>query len=132
MRSKARQPAGTYLAGEFRWDRRFRSRWVAQRSPAVRTIHIHYANQPMALRAAWAQLVTTARAEVESALHGIATLWADALQRLPQDEVKQDAQSIGNQNGHERPKHRAHRTALRVTVYIADEKQVSASPNARQ
>jgi len=96
-------------------------RLIGQRSSAVRTIDIIYANQALALRTTRAQFVVASRAEVESGLDGVPTLRASTAQRLPQDEVKNNTQSIGNNNGHNRPKDRAHAAAFRVAVDIADE-----------
>ena len=96
-------------------------RLIAQRSSAIRTIDIIYANQALALRTTRAQFVVASRAEVESALDDVPTLRASIAQRLPQDEVKNYAQSVGNNNGHDRPKDRAHAAAFRVAVDIAYE-----------
>src|SRR5258707_14548898 len=99
--------------GSFVGSLEARDRLIAQRSSAIRTIDIIYANQVLALRTAWAQFVAAARAEVESGLDGVPTLRASAAQRLPQEKVKNNAQSIGNNNGHYRPKDRAHPAAFR-------------------
>src|SRR5438445_5091009 len=102
------------------WEPRVRRRLIAQRSSAVRTIDIIYSNQALALRTARAQFVIAPGAEVESRLDGIATLRAGAAPRLPQDEVNENPQAIGNKNGHKRPKCRAHPSSFRVAGYIAD------------
>src|SRR6478672_307386 len=100
---------------------------MVQRSSAVRTIDITCPNHALALRTARAQFVVAARAEVESRLHGIPTLRAGAAARLPQEEVKNDAQGVGNNNGHDRPKRRAHATSFRVAVYVADEQHIAGA-----
>src|SRR5712671_4702574 len=120
------------LTGKLRCEPRGGFRRIAQRSSAVRTIDIIYPNHTLALRTARTQLVAAARAEVESRLDGTPTLRADAAARLPQQEVKNDAQSVGNNNGHNRPKRRAHPASFRVTVDIADEQQKAAPTNAGQ
>ena len=120
------------LTGKLGCWARDRSRLIAQRSSAVRTIRIIYANHTLALRTAWAQFVVAARAEVESRLDGTPTLRADAAARLPQQEVKNDAQSVGNNNGHNRPKDRAHPAAFRIAIDIADQQQKAASTNSGQ
>src|SRR5260370_20840102 len=104
-----------------------RDRLIAQRSSTVRTIDIIHANQALALRTARAQFVVAARTEVKSRLHGVAALRAGAAQRLPQEKVKNDAQSVGNNNGHNCPKDGAHPAAFRVPVDIADQQQTAAS-----
>src|SRR4029077_18097411 len=116
----------------FRWERRGRGRRGAQRGCAVRTIDIIDANHALALRTVRTQFVTAARAEVESGLDGIPTLQAGAAARLPPEEVKNDAQSVGNNNGHNRPKRRAHPASFRVAIYIADEQQKAGPTNTGQ
>src|SRR5258708_39885074 len=98
---------------------RARGRLIVQGSSAIWTIQIIYANQALALRTARTQLVIAPRAEVESDLHGIAAFWTGAPQRLPQYEIKNDAQSVGNKYGDNRPKDRAHAAPFRVAVNIA-------------
>ena len=109
-----------------------RDRLSAQRSSTVRTIDIIPANHALALRTARAQFVVAARAEVESRMDGVAALRAGAAQRLPQEKVKNDAQSVGNNNGHNRPKDGAHPASFRVAVDIADEQQKAATTNTGQ
>src|SRR6266404_2598678 len=58
-----------------RWTRG-QDRLIAQRSSAVRTIHIVRAHQALTLRTTRAQLVVAAGAEVESRLHDVPTLRA--------------------------------------------------------
>src|ERR1700693_3991819 len=60
----------------------------------------------------------------------MAALWAGTAQRLPQKEVKNNAQGVGNNNGHNRPKCRAHPSAFCVAVDIADEQQIAATANS--
>src|ERR1700731_3968200 len=85
---------------------------IAQRGSAIRTIDIIPTNQALALRTALAQFAAAARTEIESRLHGIPALRARTSQRLPQEEVKNDAQSVGNNNGHDRPKDWTHPAAF--------------------
>lgn len=92
-----------------------------QRSSTVGTINIIYTDHALALRTAQAQFVVAARAEVESRLNGILTLWAGTAQRLPQDEVEKKTDAIGNKNGRKRPKYGAHPAELGVAVHIADQ-----------
>jgi hypothetical protein len=120
------------LTGKLGCWARDRSRLIAQRSSAVRTIRIIYANHTLALRTAWAQFVAAARAEVESRLNGVPALRAGAPQWLPEYEVENDAQSVGNKNGNNRPKDRAHAAAFRVAVYIADEQHKRTQHQAEQ
>jgi hypothetical protein len=120
------------LTGKFRWQARGWDRLIEQRSSAIRTIHIIYANHTLALRTARAQFVAAARAEVESRLDCVPTLRAGTAPRLSQDEVEDNTQAIGNKNRYQRPKCGAHPAAFRVTVHIADKKQITARPNARQ
>src|SRR5258706_166079 len=87
------------LARKLRCRARGRGRLIVQGSSAVWTIQIIYANPALALRTARTQLVIAPRAEVESGLHGIAAFWTGAPQRLPQYEIKNDAQSVGNKYG---------------------------------
>jgi len=115
------------LPGQRGW-----ARLIVQGSSAVWTIQIIYANQALALRTARTQLVIAPRAEVESGLHGIAAFWTGAPQRLPQYEIKNDAQSVGNKYGDNRPKDRAHAAAFRVAVYIADEQHKRTQHQAEQ
>src|ERR1700724_1323337 len=92
------------LTGQLRCEPRGGVRRISQRRFAVRTIDIIYRNHALALWTTRTQLVAAARAEVEPRLDGIPTLRADAAARLPQQEVKNDAQSVGNNKGHDRPK----------------------------
>src|SRR6266436_6507939 len=117
---------------KLRWVLEARDCMIAQRSSTVRTIDFVFANHALALRAARTQLVIAPRAEVESVLHGIAALWTGAPQRLAQHEVKNDAQRVGNENGHNCPKDRAHAAAFRVAVYIADEQHKRTQHQAEQ
>jgi hypothetical protein len=52
-----------------------RSRRILHRCPAIRTKHVTHSHHPLALRTARAQFVVAARAEVESRLHSVLTLW---------------------------------------------------------
>ncbi len=99
----------------------WRGSLIAQRCPAVRTIKIIYANRALALRTTRAQFVVATRAEVEPGLYRIRALRAGSLARLSQNEVEKNPQAIRNKNGHQRPKDRAHPSALRVAVDVADE-----------
>src|SRR5260370_39474958 len=79
--------------GSFVGSLEARDRLIAQRSSAIRTIDIIYANQALALRTARAQFVVAARAEVESGLDGVPTLPAGTVRRPPQDEVRDNTQA---------------------------------------
>src|SRR5258706_13971357 len=121
------------LARKLRYRARGWARLIVQGSSAVWTIQIIYANQALALRTARTQLVIAPRAEVESGLHGIAAFWTDAPQRLPQYEIKNDAQSVGNKYGEKRPKDRAHAAEIRDAIYITDEyHKISPTQNVQK
>src|SRR5258708_23184783 len=120
------------LARKLRYRARGWARLIMHGSSAVWTIQIIYANQALALRTTRTQLVITPRAEVESGLHGIAAFWTGAPQRLPQYEINNDAQIVGNKYGDNRPKDRAHAAAFRVAVYIADEQHKRTQHPAEQ
>jgi len=124
--------AATDLARKFLWLTASRGTLIAQGTPAVRAIDITSAHHALALRATRAQFVITTRAEVEPGLCGIPALRAGSLPRLSEDEVEKNSQAIGNKNGHQRPKDRAHPAALRVAVDVADEYQVTPCGNAGQ
>ena len=94
-----------------------------QRTSAVRTIDIIHADQALALRTAGAEFVAAPGAEVESGLHATAALRAGVTQRLSQKEIKNDAQSVGNNDSHDCPKCRTHPAAFCVAVDIADKEQ---------
>jgi len=51
---------------------------------------------------------------------------------LSQDKVKKDAEKVGNQNRHNRPKDGAHPATFRVAVDVADKQQTAAPANAGQ
>src|SRR5580765_836067 len=76
--------------------------------------------------------MVTTRAKVESWLYRIRAVRAGSLARLSQNEVEKNPQSIRNNNGHQRPKDRAHPAALRVAVDVSDEQQVTPCGNAGQ
>src|ERR1700690_4050107 len=116
-----------WLTGKCRREPRGPS---GQRSSAVGTIHVAHANHALALRTVRTKLVIALRAEVESGLHRMAALRAGAAQRLPQEEVKNDAESVGDDYGHDRPKGRAHPAAFCVAVDIADEQHIATAANA--
>jgi hypothetical protein len=122
----------TSLTWNLRWESGGWGRLMGQGSSAVRTVDVIPANQALALRTARAQFVTAARAEVESRLNGVPTLRAGTVQRLPQDEEKNDAKRVGNKNGHNRPKQGAHAAAFRVAVDVSNEQQIAATSNAGQ
>lgn len=114
------------LKRSFTWSRRTKPR------TAVWTIHIRQAYDALALRAARTELVVTTGAEIEFLLYCISALWAATSQRLPQDEVENDTQSVGNENGHNRPQDRAHATAFGVAVDVTNEQQKTAEHDADQ
>jgi len=62
----------------------------------------------------------------------VSTLRAGVAQRLSQDKVKKDAEKVGNQNRHNRPKDGAHPATFRVAVDVADKQQTAAPANAGQ
>jgi hypothetical protein len=65
-------------------------------------------------------------------LDGVSTLRTGAAQWLAQNKVKKDAEKVGNQNGHNRPKEGAHPAPFRVAVDIADQQQIAPCTNAGQ
>src|ERR1700680_4422312 len=110
------------LTRNLRWGPGERGRLVAQRSSAVRTIDIIYANHALALRTARAQFVVAARAEVESRLHGVPTLWTGRDAWLPQYEIQHDAERVRDEHREQGPTQSAHSAATGITVHIPDHK----------
>lgn len=84
----------------------------------------------LALGTARGQFATAARAEVEPGLDRVATLRAEAAQGLAQDEIKDDAERVGNTDGDDGPEQRAHAAAFGVAVDIADEQEITACAQA--
>jgi len=115
------------------------SRWKArswgrrtQRGSAVRTIDIADADEALATWATRAKFATAARAEVESRLNGASALRTSALQRMPQKEVKNDAESIRNDDGHNCPERWAHASPFRVAIYVAEDQQKTTQHQSEQ
>jgi len=103
-----------------------------QRSSAVGAIDIIGANHALALGTTRAQFGVATRAEVESRVDWVAALWAGTLEWAPENEEEEDAEGVGNENGHDGPEYGAHAAAFGVAVDVADEEQIEGSANAGQ
>src|SRR5438045_5096700 len=94
-----------------------------KRRSTVGAIHVRGGQHVLALGTAGAQLMAAVRAEVEATLDEAPALGAGAADRLPQNKVENDAQSIRYQDGHERPEHGAHAAAAGVAGDVANQQQ---------
>ena len=104
-----------------RWGPGDRGRHLAQGVSAIGTINIIHSDGSLTLRTNRGELVAALRAEGESGVDVIAASGAGRPQCLPQYKVENDAQCVGNNYGHNRPKDRAHAAPFGVAVYIPDE-----------
>ena len=105
---------------------------IAHRTAAVRAEAVVASNQALALQAIHTQPATALRAEGETSLNRVSTLRAAAVQWLPEDEVKKNAQGVRNHNGDDCPERRAHAAAFGVAIDIADDQQVTGASNTGQ
>src|SRR2546430_5224795 len=109
-----------------------RYRLTAQRSSAVRTIDIIYANHALALRTARAQFVAAVGTEVESRLEGVPALRAGRDAWLPQYKIQHDAERVGDEDREQRPTKAAHSAAAGVTVHIPDQQDVTPQDSSSE
>jgi len=65
-------------------------------------------------------------AEVESALHCRVTLRASTEQRLSQNQIQDDAETVSNHNGDDRPQNPVHPPARSVAVDVDDQQEIAA------
>jgi hypothetical protein len=88
-------------------------------------------NGALALRTIRTQLVAAVRAETEAGLKRLTALGAVAAQGQPQYEVENDAKSIRNNQGYDRPQRRTHATTFRVAIDVTkqQDKQAAAEPS---
>lgn len=64
-------------------------------------------------------------AVVESALHSRVTLRAATEQRLPQNQIQDDAETVSNHNRDDCPQCPVHATARGVTVDVDDQQEIA-------
>lgn len=66
------------------------------------------------------------RTVIESALHNRLTLRTAALLRLPQDEIKNDAETVSDYDRNHRPQHSIHAAPPGVAVDVDDQQEIAA------
>jgi hypothetical protein len=72
------------------------------------------------------EILAASRAEAKPGLNRTAAMRAQGRQRVPQEEIQDDAESIGNEDGQQRPKHAVHAPPPGIAIQIADEQYVAA------
>ena len=100
------------------------SRFV-QGAAAVWAINVAKRHAALTMRTHGLQAITAARAETESGLNRRATLWAGSGKRFTQDEVQDDAESVGNEERDQRPQHPAHTAPAGIAVHVSDQQEVA-------
>jgi hypothetical protein len=70
--------------------------------------------------------------EIETALHRCITLRTAALEGLAQNQIKDDAETVGNQNGDHRPQHPVHTPARGVAVHVDDKEEIAGEYSSRK
>jgi hypothetical protein len=76
--------------------------------------------------AGWMQLMIAFWAIVESALHRRVTLRASTEQRLAQNQIQDDAETVSNHNRDDRPQDPIHTPAGGVSVDVDDQQEIAA------
>jgi hypothetical protein len=79
----------------------------------------------LAMGAGGVQLMIAFGAVVESALHSCVTLRASTEQRLPQNQIQNDAKTVSDHNRDHRPERPVHATASGVTVDVDDQQEIA-------
>jgi hypothetical protein len=80
----------------------------------------------LAMGAGGVQLMIAFGAVVESALHSRVTLRASTEQRLPQNQIQDDAETVSNHNRNDRPQDPIHTSAGGVSVDVDDQQEIAA------
>ncbi len=118
--------AGSALAAIFDLSHFCPNCLARQGRPTVRAICILWVHHALALRTARAQLVVALGTKIETVLHGMPTLRAVADHRLAENEIQNDSQAVGHQDGNRGPEGAAHASPSRVTIHVANQQQVTA------
>jgi hypothetical protein len=79
----------------------------------------------LAVRAGGMQWMIAFGAIVESSLDGSITLRAAAHQRLPQNQIQNDAQTVSNHNSNHRPQHPVHAPACSIVIDVDDQQEIA-------
>ena len=95
-------------------------------SSAIRAVDVVPLNWVLAMGAGWMQLMIAFWAIVESALHRRVTLRASTEQRLAQNQIQDDAETVSNHNRDDRPQDPIHTPAGRVSVDVDDQQEIAA------
>jgi hypothetical protein len=80
----------------------------------------------LAMGAGGVQLMIAFGAVVESALHSRVTLRASTEQRLPQNQIQDDAETVSNHNRNDRPQDPIHPSARSVAIDVDDQQEIAA------
>src|SRR5208282_4704315 len=80
----------------------------------------------LAMRATGKQSMIAFGAIVEFALHHRITLRAATEQRLPQNQIQDDAQTVRNHNRDHRPQYPVHTSSRGITVDVDDQQEIAA------
>jgi hypothetical protein len=108
-------------------------RWlIAYRSSTVRAIDVVYADQALALRATRAQFVIALRAKVEAGLNHTIALRTGSYAWFPQEEIQNNAQGVGHEDGQKRPTEWAHSTKASIVIDISDEEDVQPNDGSSE
>src|SRR5215469_2127276 len=113
------------------WIRKGSGRRRSQRLAAIRAAYKLGAHRLAALSASRQQRVPALRAEVEPLLHPFTALRTIPGQRLAQQEVRQEADTIRNEDDQQRPQYLPHVAALRVLIHVPDQQQVCRCRRSR-
>jgi len=108
-----------------------RSWLILQRGSAVPAVHVISTDHTLTARAVCAYSVAAARAGAGFRRNRVPSQRESAWQPLPQDEVEKDAQPIGNEKRHQRPKNGAHPAPPCVAANISDEQQITTEDDAK-
>lgn len=84
----------------------------------------------LAMRAGGMQWMIALWAVVESGLHRRVALRATTEERLPQNQIQNDAQTMRNHNGDHRPQHPVHAPARGVVVNVDDQQEIASKYGA--
>jgi hypothetical protein len=80
----------------------------------------------LAMGTGWMQLVIAFWAKVESALHRRVTLRASTEQRLSQNQIEDDAETVSNHNRNDRPQDPIHPSSRSVAIDVDDQQEIAA------
>src|SRR5579859_8289640 len=99
---------------------------------AKRTVTVFRAHRVLALRTSGVKIVFALRAEIKARAHGATALGAIEYQGLPDKEVEDITDRVGNKNHHDRPQSDIHSPPLGIAIDVPDQKTNCRNQNAPQ